>query len=69
VVDLRMPGVCLTDRKLSDIYSSLFRWFLAGFAVMFISGCALFAGFDSVLGCGRSLWQDDVLHVVLEVNL
>jgi len=44
-IDLRMLGVCLTDRKLSEIYRALAKWFIAGFGVMFLSGFALFSGF------------------------
>jgi hypothetical protein len=44
-VDLRMLGVVLRGRGLSEVYGSLSRWFLAGFAVMILSGAALFAGF------------------------
>jgi hypothetical protein len=44
-VDLRMLGVCLTEQRLSQVYAALARWFVVGFAVMFTSGAALFAGF------------------------
>ena len=44
-VDLRMLGICLTGQKLSDVYRALSKWFLAGFAVMVLSGATLFTGF------------------------
>ena len=44
-VDLRMLGLCMTSYRLSDIYRELSKWFSVGFAVMFLSGIALFAGF------------------------
>lgn len=44
-VDLRMIGAGFASRPLSELYRRLSPWFLAGFAVMFISGGALFAGF------------------------
>lgn len=44
-VDLRMMGICLTDRRLSEIYGALSKWFIVGFGIMFLSGSALFSGF------------------------
>jgi hypothetical protein len=44
-IDLRMLGLCLTSQRLDDVYRELSRWFIAGFAIMFVSGTALFAGF------------------------
>jgi len=44
-IDLRMLGLCLMSQRLEDVYKELSRWFVIGFAVMFLSGTALFAGF------------------------
>lgn len=44
-VDLRMIGACLRDRPVSEVYRALSKWFVPGFAVMALSGTALFAGF------------------------
>jgi Family of unknown function (DUF6644) len=44
-VDLRMLGVCLVGRPLAEIHRGLAKWFAAGFAIVFSSGAALFAGF------------------------
>lgn len=44
-VDLRMIGLCLSDYRLSDVYRALSKWFSIGFAVMFLSGFAIFSGF------------------------
>lgn len=44
-VDLRMLGIVLTGRRLSEVYRAFSRWFLAGFAIMALTGAALFAGF------------------------
>jgi len=44
-MDLRMLGLTLQSARLSEVYRSLAPWFVAGFAVMAVSGTALFAGF------------------------
>lgn len=44
-MDLRMLGLGLSSRRLSEVYRSLAPWFVAGFGVMVASGVALFAGF------------------------
>jgi hypothetical protein len=44
-VDLRLLGVSLQRARVTDVYRSLSPWFIAGFAVMFITGGMLFAGF------------------------
>lgn len=44
-VDLRMLGVALMTRPLNEVYRSLAPWFAAGFAIMLLSGSALFAAF------------------------
>ena len=44
-VDLRMLGLAMSGERLSVVYRSLSKWFLAGFGLMFVSGAALFAGF------------------------
>lgn len=46
-MDLRMLGLCLTSTRLSVVYRSLAPWFSVGFAIMVVSGAALFAGFAS----------------------
>jgi len=44
-VDLRLLGVALVRRPLREIYRSLAPWFAAGFAIMLLSGAALFTAF------------------------
>jgi hypothetical protein len=44
-LDLRLLGVTMTRVRVSTLNRSLAPWFLAGFAIMFASGIALFAGF------------------------
>ena len=44
-VDLRLLGVALMHRPLSEVYRSLAPWFAAGFAIMLLSGAALFTAF------------------------
>jgi len=44
-VDLRMLGVSLKSLRVSAVYRGLAPWFLAGFALMFISGATLFTAF------------------------
>lgn len=43
--DLRLLGVSLRRYPISEMYHRLMRWTLSGFAVMFISGAMLFAGY------------------------
>lgn len=44
-VDLRLVGLCLRDRRISEVYRSLAPWFTAGFIMMFASGIVLFSAF------------------------
>lgn len=44
-VDLRMLGVSLQGLRVSAVYRGLAPWFLAGFALMLISGATLFTAF------------------------
>jgi hypothetical protein len=44
-VDLRLVGLCLRGRRVSEIYRGLAPWFTAGFAMMFASGLVLFTAF------------------------
>lgn len=46
-MDLRMLGVGLSSRKLSEVYAALSKWFVPGFVVMLLSGATLFTGFAS----------------------
>ena len=43
--DLRLLGVALPRCGLEELYRALAPWFLGGFAVMFLSGAWLFAGY------------------------
>ena len=45
--DLRLLGVCMRSVRISDMYRRLAPWLLTGFALMFLSGIALFIGFAS----------------------
>jgi len=44
-MDLRLVGVALLSRPLTQVYRSLAPWFIAGFGVMLLSGTALFVAF------------------------
>jgi len=44
-VDLRMLGVCLRGQRVSEVYRGLAPWFLAGFALMVVTGSTLFVAF------------------------
>jgi hypothetical protein len=44
-VDLRLLGLALLPRPLTEIYRSLAPWFAAGFGLMLLSGTALFVAF------------------------
>ena len=44
-VDLRMLGLGFGQFRVSEVYRGLAPWFLAGFAVMLISGATLFTAF------------------------
>jgi hypothetical protein len=47
-VDLRMLGVAVQRLPLSQVYRSLAPWFLAGFAMMFVSGLTLFTAYATL---------------------
>jgi Family of unknown function (DUF6644) len=63
-MDLRMLGVCLTDRKLSEVYGALSRWFVAGFTVMILSGATIFTGF-ATSAYGNTYFRIKILLIVL----
>jgi len=44
-VDLRLLGLCLRERRISEVYRGLAPWFTAGFVMMFASGIVLFSAF------------------------
>jgi hypothetical protein len=44
-VDVRMLGLSLRELRISAVYRGLAPWFLAGFALMLISGAMLFTAF------------------------
>lgn len=44
-VDLRLLGVVMRDVQVSALYPRIAPWMLSGFAVMFVSGGMLFAGY------------------------
>lgn len=44
-MDLRLLGVALTRYPVSIVTRRLFPWFVVGFAIMFLSGGALFTGY------------------------
>jgi hypothetical protein len=44
-VDVRMLGLSLRELRVLEVYRALAPWFLAGFALMLISGAALFVAF------------------------
>lgn len=44
-LDLRLMGLTMQRSRVSELNRSLAPWFLAGFALMFVSGLLLFAGF------------------------
>ncbi len=44
-LDLRLMGLTMRRARVSELNRSLAPWFLVGFAMMFVSGLFLFAGF------------------------
>jgi len=42
LLDLRLLGICLKRRRVSDVLGQLNRWLFAGFAVMVVTGTLLF---------------------------
>jgi hypothetical protein len=62
-VDLRMLGVDWSGQPVAVVYRSLSRWFLAGFAIMLLSGSALFAGFAT------SAYENTYFRIKLAVML
>lgn len=42
ITDLRLMGVIMRDRPVSEIWSQFSPWMLSGFGVMFITGALLF---------------------------
>jgi uncharacterized protein DUF6644 len=47
-VDLRMLGWVMRGLRVSEVYRGLAPWFLAGFAVMLVSGVTLFTAFATM---------------------
>jgi len=48
-MDLRLVGVALLSRPLTEVYRSLAPWFIAGFGVMLLCIGVVFTGFWSFL--------------------
>jgi hypothetical protein len=44
-LDVRMLGLSLRELRISEVHRGLAPWFLAGFAVMLVSGATLFTAF------------------------
>jgi len=44
-VDLRLLGLSLVSQPVSRVYRNLAPWFIAGFAMMFVSGSVLFTAY------------------------
>lgn len=42
VIDLRLTGYIMTDRKVSDVSRQIIPWSLLGFVIMFVTGILLF---------------------------
>jgi len=44
LLDLRLLGVCLTRRRVSEVLAQFNPWLFGGFAVMIVTGVLLFCG-------------------------
>jgi Family of unknown function (DUF6644) len=47
-VDLRMAGLALRGSRISAVYRGFAPWFLAGYAVMLVSGLTLFTAYATL---------------------
>jgi hypothetical protein len=63
-MDLRLLGVALTRSPVSLVVRRLMPWFGAGFAVMFLSGAAIFAGYATA-AYGNRYFRIKMLAIVL----
>ena len=63
-MDLRLLGVALTRAPVSLVVRRLMPWFGAGFAVMFLSGGALFAGYATA-AYGNRYFRIKMIAIVL----
>lgn len=62
--DLRLLGVSMTGVKASLMYRRLMPWMFTGFAVMFITGSMLFAGF-ATSAYGNVYFRIKVIAMIL----
>lgn len=62
--DLRLLGLSMTTIRVSDVYRRLMPWAGAGFAVMFVSGAAIFAAFATA-AYGNVYFRLKMLAIVL----
>jgi hypothetical protein len=67
-VDLRMLGLSLRGVRISEVYRGLAPWFLAGFALMLISGATLFTAFATSAWANAYFRVKIVLLVVAGLN-
>ena len=67
-MDLRLLGVALTRFPVSLVIRRLMPWFTGGFAVMFLSGGALFTGYASAAYGNRYFWLKMTAIALAGVN-
>jgi hypothetical protein len=67
--DLRLAGIMMTHRSVSDVFNGIKAWMFAGFGLMFATGGALF--WSLPLRCYGSVyfWTKMVLLVLAGINI
>jgi hypothetical protein len=64
LLDLRLLGVCLRRRKVSEVLQQLNPYLFVGFAIMIVSGLLLFAG-DPPAFWGTTFFKAKMIFLVL----
>jgi hypothetical protein len=67
-VDLRMLGVEIGTAGVFALHRALLPWFATGFAIMLISGAALFSGFATAAVENRYFWVKMAAIALAGVN-
>jgi hypothetical protein len=66
--DLRLLGLVLTDRPVSQVYRRLIPWTAAGFVVSFVTGAMLFTGYATDAYVNRAFHIKLIALVVAGLN-
>ncbi|HEX4074339.1 MAG TPA: DUF6644 family protein [Candidatus Acidoferrales bacterium] len=64
LLDLRLLGVCMRRRKVSEVLQQLNPFLFAGFAIMIVSGLLLFSG-DPPAFWGTTFFKAKMIFLVL----